>query len=341
MAGDLVVDLRGRRIETLDDFWDAVAVPCGLPPWFGRNLDAWADTLQAGGISELIDDHDALIIHVDRRGWFSRDNRELHLLKTTFTGHRSRLVIHDPTGAKVVHGPTGGEVVHGSIGGEITEGPADIEVVQGAARGEVVQGPVDGEVVDGPVGGEVMHGPVGSEDIPGPEDVEVILDKYTGRPHRKQMMRRLGQDEHGTWLVAPAGTVVHSVAAGRDFVTPHLTVRLVPVGQWWNAIFFARPSPWDVYCDVVTPPAWPDPGTVVMTDLDLDVQRARDGRVVLLDEDEFQANAEMYAYPADLVTRARATAEHLTAALTARAEPFGTAYQHWLRVADDVVGRPA
>ncbi|WP_405427042.1 hypothetical protein [Streptomyces erythrochromogenes] len=36
--GKLVVDLRGRLIETLSDFWDAVSEPCGLPEWFGRNL---------------------------------------------------------------------------------------------------------------------------------------------------------------------------------------------------------------------------------------------------------------------------------------------------------------
>ena len=67
---DLVVDLRGREIATLDDFWDAVAEPCGLPPWFGRNIDAWRDTIQVRGISDLIDRHDAVVVHVDRAGLF-------------------------------------------------------------------------------------------------------------------------------------------------------------------------------------------------------------------------------------------------------------------------------
>ncbi|MFE5847640.1 barstar family protein, partial [Streptomyces niveus] len=38
---ELIVDLRGQLIETLNDFWGAVSEPCGLPEWFGRNLDAW------------------------------------------------------------------------------------------------------------------------------------------------------------------------------------------------------------------------------------------------------------------------------------------------------------
>src|SRR4051812_19628776 len=44
--GELIVDLRGRQIETRKDFWDAVAKPC-RPEWFGRNLDAWSDTIHA------------------------------------------------------------------------------------------------------------------------------------------------------------------------------------------------------------------------------------------------------------------------------------------------------
>lgn len=57
-------------METLNDFWDAVAEPCGLPEWFGRNLDAWSDTVHARGISEVIDSHDPLVVHVDQQGLF-------------------------------------------------------------------------------------------------------------------------------------------------------------------------------------------------------------------------------------------------------------------------------
>ena len=59
----LVVDLSAQVIESTDELWDLLAVPCGLPTWFGRNLDAWVDTLR-GGISEVIDEHPVLIIRV-------------------------------------------------------------------------------------------------------------------------------------------------------------------------------------------------------------------------------------------------------------------------------------
>ncbi len=94
MAEDLVVDLRGNRIETLADFWDAVTGPCGLPPWFGRNVEAWRNTIQDRGISEVVDAHDVLTIHVDRTGFFASGSRELRALRGAFAGRRAKLVVH-------------------------------------------------------------------------------------------------------------------------------------------------------------------------------------------------------------------------------------------------------
>ncbi|MFI0741382.1 barstar family protein [Streptomyces sp. NPDC021100] len=91
---ELVVDLRGRLIETLNDFWDAVSEPCGLPEWFGRNLDAWSDTIETRGISEVIDSHDILTVHVDRRSLFGGNLREAEALASIFDGEQNRLIVH-------------------------------------------------------------------------------------------------------------------------------------------------------------------------------------------------------------------------------------------------------
>jgi hypothetical protein len=69
----LVVDLRMQRVESWDQLWDALADRCGLPGWFGRNLDAWNDTLH-GGISELLDEHPLLILRVQPAGIFAPGN---------------------------------------------------------------------------------------------------------------------------------------------------------------------------------------------------------------------------------------------------------------------------
>jgi hypothetical protein len=92
----LEVDLRGRSMETLDDFWDAIAGPAGLPSWFGRNIEAWRDTIYVGGISEVIDSNGGIVIHVDRAGFFAKKNLEFREFRRTFGGRRSKLVIHDP-----------------------------------------------------------------------------------------------------------------------------------------------------------------------------------------------------------------------------------------------------
>ncbi|MET9608073.1 barstar family protein [Streptomyces sp. NPDC006512] len=95
IESELVVDLRGRPIETLDDFWDTVSEPCGLPDWFGRNTEAWRDAIQTRGISEVVDSHDVLVVHVDKRGVFAARTREARALRSAFSGKQSRLVVHE------------------------------------------------------------------------------------------------------------------------------------------------------------------------------------------------------------------------------------------------------
>jgi RNAse (barnase) inhibitor barstar len=79
----LVVDLRGQTIETWPQLWDALASPCGLPSWFGRNLNAWWDTIQTGAISEVLDDHPMLIVLVRQTGLFAPGGDGQGFLDTT------------------------------------------------------------------------------------------------------------------------------------------------------------------------------------------------------------------------------------------------------------------
>ncbi|MFF3614826.1 barstar family protein [Streptomyces sp. NPDC002580] len=69
---------------------------CGLPEWFGRNLDAWADTIRTRGISEVIDRHDVLVIHGDKGGVFASRNLGARSLGRCFAGRQNRLVVHQP-----------------------------------------------------------------------------------------------------------------------------------------------------------------------------------------------------------------------------------------------------
>ncbi|WP_458247211.1 hypothetical protein [Streptomyces sp. MAI_2237] len=60
----------------------------------GRNLNAWSDTIETRGISERIDGHDILVVHVDQRGLFNGQRQEAEVLADTFDGAQNRLVVH-------------------------------------------------------------------------------------------------------------------------------------------------------------------------------------------------------------------------------------------------------
>jgi protein associated with RNAse G/E len=161
-------------------------------------------------------------------------------------------------------------------------------------------------------------------------EVRVVYTKYDGSLHWHQAMRRLGADEHGVWLGAPAGTVAQR-GYEPGIVIPQPHVLLVPAGTWWTATFNGEPARTEIYCDICTPARWPGPDEVTMADLDLDVWRGRaDQRVELLDEDEFALHQKRYGYPDDVIREATAAASHLLAVISAGLPPFGGGYRDWL-----------
>lgn len=171
--------------------------------------------------------------------------------------------------------------------------------------------------------------------------MRVVYTKYDGSLHWHQVMRYLGEDEHGIWLGGPAGSTTQRgdeppIVLGEPFV------QLFPAGQWWTATFNGDPARTEIYCDIGTPPRWQWPADgaadlaeVTMVDLDLDVLRLRaDQRVFVVDEDEFAVHQVRYGYPPEVISEAERAAAFLLDVISAKAEPFGAVYQDWL----DMVG---
>jgi hypothetical protein len=157
--------------------------------------------------------------------------------------------------------------------------------------------------------------------------VSVVFTKWGDRPHWHFDLHRLGEDAHGVWLAGPPGTRLQRADEPPTESTAGF-VQLVPDRGDWVAVF--NNDDWcEVYVDVTSTPRWVG-STVTCVDLDLDVIRNRDGSVELLDEDEFLEHQVRYAYPAELIEGARATAEWLLEAVAARREPFGGAGAVWL-----------
>lgn len=87
----LTIDLTARQLMTWGDLWDALAEPCGLPSWFGRNLDAWWDTLR-GDISPVVDSH-SLLIEVRADGLFGSGGDGYRFVKTTNESTHARVEV--------------------------------------------------------------------------------------------------------------------------------------------------------------------------------------------------------------------------------------------------------
>ncbi|WP_147943393.1 DUF402 domain-containing protein [Microbispora sp. CSR-4] len=159
-------------------------------------------------------------------------------------------------------------------------------------------------------------------------EVRIVYRKYGGALHWHQYARGLGEDEHGVWTGCPPGTV------GRRGNEPPVVwedafVMLFPGNAWWTATFNSPSNRCAIYCDVTTVPVRGD-GRITMADLDLDVLRMRDGRVILDDEDEFAVHQVRYGYPEEVVRQAERSAAWLMEAVAARTGPFGGAHHRWL-----------
>ena len=161
-------------------------------------------------------------------------------------------------------------------------------------------------------------------------DLVVDWRKWPDLPYRRTPMQRLGTDALGTWLHAPRGTETWFASSG-PATLPVSFLTLVPAGErWWFATWMwgNRDIPIDVYIDIVHPPTWHDGGPRVI-DLDLDVVRYRDGRVIIDDEDEFADHQVSLGYPRDLIDGARDAADAMFAALSAGESPFGDESTPW------------
>ena len=154
------------------------------------------------------------------------------------------------------------------------------------------------------VGGAPSRGPALRE----AGDVDWATEKWGGHPHYRSATHLLGEDEHGTWLWGPAGRTIYR---GDQvlFVAEQDTLVLLVADRWWSPTWWLGHPELDVYVNIGTPPVW-GPDRVTMVDLDLDVIRFSDGRVEVVDRDEFEDHQHAFGYPPDVVAAAeRATAE--------------------------------
>ena len=157
--------------------------------------------------------------------------------------------------------------------------------------------------------------------------------KWRDIPHYGHQGWLLGEDEHGVWIELREGVPVYR---GDDvlFLAPHRGLMLAPRASAWLVWFPSDTAKFSLYVDIVCEMTH-EPDSISMIDLDLDVIRYRDGRAVLVDEDEFELHQRELGYPDEVVAAAERAAHQVLEEVQVDAPPFdGAAAARWAKVLD-------
>lgn len=160
--------------------------------------------------------------------------------------------------------------------------------------------------------------------------MELATEKWGGIPHYRGEVALLGGDEHGHWWWGPKG---RTIFRGDQplFEAQHDVLFLVVPGAWWSATWWWEHPEIELYVNIGTPFV-EEPERLVSTDLDLDVLRWCDGRVEIVDQDEFAEHQVRYGYPPDVIERTTRTADEVHAAIVSGDPPLdGAAARAWVR----------
>lgn len=156
--------------------------------------------------------------------------------------------------------------------------------------------------------------------------------KFPDAAHYRVRARYLGEDEHGVWAGARPGHVVQK-GDNESFQGQQTVVWCVPRYNWYLVHYLYGHPNLDIYIDIATPAVWNERGARLI-DLDLDVvvwNEGHEGRVELVDEDEFDLHRIELDYPQELVEGARRAGGDVLSRAAAGAAPFSmTTAEPWV-----------
>ena len=165
-------------------------------------------------------------------------------------------------------------------------------------------------------------------EAPGLRQVTVRATNFDGSLHWEHPAWLLRADEALVVTQTPAGLSIKSSAReSGEFVSPYNTHGHYWPDRWFNVIRLELPGQglYGYYCNIATPLQF-DGETVHYVDLQLDVlaRVEADGSLThrLVDEDEFEAARQRYAYADQLVERCRTAVDDVVRMIEAREFPF-------------------
>jgi protein associated with RNAse G/E len=146
--------------------------------------------------------------------------------------------------------------------------------------------------------------------------------KYDGSEHRRWSAQVIRQQ--GSLIVLDAKfseEIVHDLLGTIESGTHSLEYYWLD--RWYNVFRFAHPDGRlrNYYCNVNVPATFTGE-TLSYVDLDLDILVNRDFSYKVLDREDFDRNAGLYAYPEAVKTNARRAIAELVTMIETRAFPF-------------------
>ena len=157
--------------------------------------------------------------------------------------------------------------------------------------------------------------------------VEVRGFKWPRRPVAIAEGTFLGEDAFGRWLGFRRGDPWWTQDRSETGVFEASLVKLVPNDTFWTACFHPVDPVVDV--DIVLPVSWRD-HVLEEVDLELDVLRYADGRVLVRDQDTFEQARVRWDMPDEIAAQAEVACEQILTNVQYGDEPFGTVGQAWL-----------
>jgi protein associated with RNAse G/E len=152
--------------------------------------------------------------------------------------------------------------------------------------------------------------------------VTVRACKFDGREHRRWEARVLRRADSLLVLDGRFETEVHHNLLG-TIARGTMSIEYYWLDRWYNVFRFLEPDGElrNYYCNVNLPPTY-DGRVLSFVDLDMDILVAPDLSYRVLDEDEFEANARDYGYPASIRARAHQALSELRFLIETRRFPF-------------------
>lgn len=156
------------------------------------------------------------------------------------------------------------------------------------------------------------------------EASEIIVSacKYDGHEHRRWSARLLSRSEDLIILDARFSEEIRHELLGTVALGTQ-SIEYYWLNRWYNIFRFLNPDGQlrNFYCNINIPPAF-DGRILTYIDLDIDVLVAPDLSYRIVDEDEFEINANRFNYPADVREHAHEALQELVSLIEEQAFPF-------------------